>query len=701
MSLDFLSKEDDISFKRILELYSLGNFLKASQILENLKEKYPNNFILENIHGLIFSSQCKYEDALLKLTKAIKIKPDFVEGYYNIGTIYLKTEKFKEAIIYFKKSLDIKKNYLNSYFNLADCYKRLGEISEAINNYNNYIKHKPEDEEAYNNLGKIYFELKDHEKAKYNLNKALSINIGSVDANFYMGLILSNEKKYILAVNFLQRTIDLDKSLYLAYLELAKIFRESLKLYEAINVLKNFIDKNLDQQNSLSDCYNFLGRIQIQIGDINGAYKSFDLCLSFPKKNSNHFKPYIFSYNYNVNFNKKKYFELINDYKKLLNIKKDYKNKFSYKDCKKIKLGFLSSDFRDHAVGYQIIGVLEKLKLEKDFELFGYSLNTSDSEDELSKRFKLLFNCWFDVTSLDAISIAEKIRSDKVQILFDLNGFTGGNLIEVFIHRPAPIQISWAGYLASTGLEEIDYVVIDPYIFSDQFNLLFTEKPLILKNIWSILTYFEDVNISQKIPFHNNGYITFGSFNSLPKINDEVIKIWSTILNKVENSQLLIIALGLKDEKVKNNLKKLFYNYLVRPEQLIFKEDLSRKELFNQYNLVDIALDTFPYGGGTTSLEASWMCVPILTKSGDSFLSRCGESINSNLGMTDWICKNNDEYIIKAIKFSSDIKNLQKIKDYLLNNRDQTSLFNSELFAKNFTDVLKRVWKDYSNKKIK
>jgi protein O-GlcNAc transferase len=699
MSLDFLSKEDDISFKRILELYSLGNFLKASQILENLKEKYPDNFILENIHGLIFSSQGKYEDALLMLTKAIKIKPDFIEGYYNIGTIYLKTEKFKEAIIYFKKSLDIKKNYLNSYFNLADCYKRLGEISEAINNYNNYIQHKPEDEEAYNNLGKIYFELKDHEKAKYNLNKALSINIGSVDANFYMGLILSNEKKYILAVNFLQRTIDLDKSLYLAYLELAKIFRESLKLYEAINVLKNFIDKNLDQQNSLSDCYNFLGRIQIQIGDINAAYKSFDLSLSFPKKNSNHFKPYIFSYNYNVNFNKKKYFELINDYKKLLNIKKDYKNKFSYKDCKKIKLGFLSSDFRDHAVGYQIIGVLEKLKLEKDFELFGYSLNTSDSEDELSKRFKLLFNCWFDVTSLDAISIAEKIRSDEVQILFDLNGFTGGNLIEVFIHRPAPIQISWAGYLASTGLEEIDYVVIDPYIFSDQFNLLFTEKPLILKNIWSILTYFEDVNISQKIPFHNNGYITFGSFNNLPKINDEVIKIWSTILNKVENSQLLIIASGLKDEKVKNNLKKLFYNYLVRPEQLIFKEDLSRKELFNQYNLVDIALDTFPYGGGTTSLEASWMCVPILTKSGDSFLSRCGESINSNLGMTDWICKNNDEYIIKAIKFSSDIKNLQKIKDYLLNNRDQTSLFNSELFAKNFTDVLKRVWKDYSNKK--
>jgi len=698
MSLDFLSKEDDISFKRILELYSLGNFLKASQILENLKEKYPDNFILENIHGLIFSSQCKYEDALLKLTKAIKIKPDFVEGYYNIGTIYLKTEKFKEAIIYFKKSLDIKKSYFNSYFNLADCYKRLGEINEAINNYNYYIQYKPSDEEAYNNLGKIYFELRDHEKAKYNLDKALSINIGSVNANFYMGLILSKEKKYVLAVNFLERTIDLDKSLYPAYLELAKIFKESFKFYEAINVLNSFIDKNLDQQDSLSDCYNFLGKIQIEIGDSENAYKSFELSLSFPKKNPNHFKPYIFSYNYNINFNKKKYFELINDYKNSLNIKKESKNSFFYKDNKKIKIGFLSSDFREHAVGYQIIGVLEKLKLEKDFELYGYSLNTLESDDLLSQRFKLSFNCWLDVAGLDAASISEKIRSDGIQILFDLNGFTGSNLIEVFIHKPAPIQVSWAGYLAPTGLEQIDYVVVDQYILSDQFNPLFTEKPLILDNIWSTLTYFEDVNVSQKIPSYTNGFITFGSFNNLPKINDEVVKIWSAILNKVENSKLLIIALGLKDEKVKNNLKKLFYNNSVRPEQLIFKEDSSRKELFNQYNFVDIALDTFPYGGGTTSLEASWMCVPILTKSGDSFLSRCGESINLNLGMSDWICKNNDEYIFKAIKFSSDIKNLQKIKSYLLNNRDKSSLFNLDLFVKNFAGALKRIWEDYSIK---
>jgi tetratricopeptide (TPR) repeat protein len=221
----------------------------------------------------------------------------------------------------------------------------------------------------YNNLGKIYFELKDHEKAKYNLNKALSINIGSVDANFYMGLVLSKEKKYVLAINFLERTIDLDKSFYLAYLELANVFRESFKFYEAINVLRSFIDKNLDQENNLSDCYNFLGKIQIVIGDSENAHKSFDLSLSFPKKDPNHFKSYIFSYNYNLNFNKKKYFELINDYKNSLNIKKESKNSFFYKDNKKIKIGFLSSDFREHAVGYQIIGVLEKLKLEKDLNI--------------------------------------------------------------------------------------------------------------------------------------------------------------------------------------------------------------------------------------------------------------------------------------------------------------------------------------------
>ena len=229
---------------------------------------------------------------------------------------------------------------------------------------------------------------------------------------------------------------------------------------------------------------------------------------------------------------------------------------------------------------------------------------------------------------MSAMSIADKVYSDKIQIFFDLNGYTGNNLIEVFIYKPSPIQISWAGYLSSTGLKEIEYIIADPYVVTNNFSNFFTEKPLILNDIWSILTCFEKVEICSQIPFYKNGFITFGSFNNLPKINENIIRIWSKILNEVEDSKLRLISLPFKDEDVKKYFKKLFNLNGIESERLIFNGDSSRKDFFYNYNFIDIALDTSPYGGGTTTLEAAWMCIPTLTCAGDTFLSRCGKSID-------------------------------------------------------------------------
>ena len=699
MSLDSFSKEDEIILKKILNFFFLKDFFNAEKQLEILAVKHPNNFFLENIHGSIFSSQGKYADALLKFSKVTNINPNFAEGYYNLATVFLKTKKFDDAIVFFKKSLDIDKDHFNSYFNLADCYKNLGQINNAIDNYNYYIEKKPEDIEAYNNLGIIYFDLKNHQKAKIIFNKALSIDMASINANFYMGLILSKEGKELLAINFFKRTIELDKKFYLSYLKLAEQYKADFKYFEAINILNDFIEKNPEQQNNLADSYCALGNICIEIGDIENAFKNFESSLSFYKDDSKFFKQYIFNLNYAERNSQKKYFDLINTYRKTLSIQKYNLDKSLYKNSSKIKIGFLSSDFREHAVGYQILGVIEKLSLDSDFELYCYSLKESETEDDfLTKRFKLSFDHWLDINSMNEKLIADKIRFDKIQILFDLNGYTANNLIEVFMYNPAPIQISWAGYLSSTGIKEIEYIVADPYVVSNKFIDFFTEKPIILDNIWSVLSCFEDANVSAQTPFYKNGFITFGSFNNLPKINKNIVKTWSEILKKVELSKLKLISLPLKSEEVKNNLKELFYTQGIAPERLILDGDFSRKELLNNYNYIDIALDTFPYGGGTTSLEASWMCVPVLTRSGDSFLSRCGASINNNLGLKDWICKDDEEYISKAIKFSLDVQNLQKVKDYLLKNKNQAKLFNTELYVKNFSDTLKKIWKDYINR---
>ena len=694
MSLDLFSENDKIIVKQIIDFFYIKDFFSAEKNLQILKLKYPNNFFLENIHGSILSSQNKYEEAILKFNRVININPNFADGYYNLATVFKKTNKVQEAIYFFKKSLDINLDYFNSYFNLGDCHRRLGQIDEAIKNYNYYIEKKPDDVEAYNNLGIIYFDIKNYELAKINFNKALSIDMSSINANFYIALILIYEENEFLAINFLKKTIDLDKKFYPAYSKLAELYKIIFRYYDAISTLNDFINFNSDQKNNLAHCYSSLANIQIEVGDIENAYKNFELSLL--NDNPALIKTFLFNLNYLKKNNSKKYFDLVNSYRLKLDIKKYNLDKSLYKKHKKIKIGFLSSDLREHAVGYQILGVIEKLSLDKDLELYCYSLNKLEKEeDDLTKKFKLLFENWFDVFDMNAKTIAEKVYSDKIQILFDLNGYTGNNLIEVFMHKPSPLQISWAGCLASTGLQEIEYIIVDPHVVTSNFSNFFTEKPLILKDIWSILTCFEEVKISNQIPFYKNGFITFGSFNNLPKINENVVKIWSKILINVKDSKLRLIARPFKDEQVIKYFKKLFNLQGIKSERLIFDGDYPRKELFNNYNFIDIALDTYPYGGGTTTLEAAWMCVPTLTCAGDTFLSRCGKSINTNLGLNNWICKNDEEYISKAVKFSSDPESLQKTKKFLLENKNQSKLFNSEIFAKNFSESLKKVWEDY------
>jgi predicted O-linked N-acetylglucosamine transferase (SPINDLY family) len=440
-----------------------------------------------------------------------------------------------------------------------------------------------------------------------------------------------------------------------------------------------------------------LANLQGKIGDLENAFKNYDIAISY-SKNINYIKGYIFHYNFYEKFDPKKYFELINIYLNNLNIKKITLEKNKYQKSNKIRIGFLSADLREHAVGYQVVGVLEKLSLDKNFEIYFYNLDKIiDSTDKITLRFKILSTYWFDAIGISAEELAKKIYLDDIEILFDLSGYTGNNLLEVFLYKPAPIQISWAGYLASTGIKEIDYIIVDSHVVSDDFGDYFVEKPLVLNDSWSTLTVFEDVATTNEIPFSRNKYLTFGSFNSIYKINKNTVKLWSKILNTLSYSKLKLINFAFNDDKVIKIFKELFYIYGVKEEQLIFFSDVKRNELFHHYNDIDIALDTFPYGGGTTSFEAAWMSVPLLTKIEKSFLSRCGKSINSNLGLNDWICTTDDEYVSKAIKFGNDINYLKKTKEFLITNKSKNKLFNTDSFAKNLSFTLKKIWHDYNS----
>jgi predicted O-linked N-acetylglucosamine transferase (SPINDLY family) len=246
-------------------------------------------------------------------------------------------------------------------------------------------------------------------------------------------------------------------------------------------------------------------------------------------------------------------------------------------------------------------------------------------------------------------------------------------------------------------MKEIDYVIADKYSVTPKEEEQFTEKIWRVSNAWSVIKPENDVSLNQELPMTTNNYVTFGSFNEIKKINKKVIELWSRILCDSHSSKLILISKKFNEKKFKDRFINFFTKNGVNIDQLSFEGEQERKTLLNKYNSIDIALDTFPYNGGTTSLEAAWMCVPILVMKGTSFLSKCGESININLGMNEWICDSEESYVKKAISFSKDLEKLKKVKDHLIKNRSTSVIFD----GKKLSDELSHAFKEMINIKYK
>jgi predicted O-linked N-acetylglucosamine transferase (SPINDLY family) len=287
------------------------------------------------------------------------------------------------------------------------------------------------------------------------------------------------------------------------------------------------------------------------------------------------------------------------------------------------------------------------------------------------------------------------IYNDNIDILIDLSGHTSKNRLSLFSYKPAPVQASWLGYFASTGMKEIDYFIADQYTIPTNIEEgYFREK--ILKLPDSYLCFTEpkfDVNVSD-LPSLVNNYITFGCLNNITKVNDDVIKLWSTILNSVVNSKLFLKSMQLNDESFCDIVRNKFIKHGVDGDRLILEAFSPRIDILRTYQKIDIALDPFPYPGGTTSVEALWMGVPLLTKIGSNFLSRLGESLMMNVSMPEWIAQDDEDYVKKAIEHSSSIDKLREIRMGLRQKAISSPLFDSKRFARNFEDAMFKIWND-------
>lgn len=317
---------------------------------------------------------------------------------------------------------------------------------------------------------------------------------------------------------------------------------------------------------------------------------------------------------------------------------------------RRLRIGYVSGDFFTHPVALFMIPVLEHHSKD-GFEVFCYS--SGATSDQVTDRLRALSEHWTDAASLSDQQLADAIYADAIDILVDLSGHTGRSRLSVFSQRPAPVQATWLGYLNTTGLTRMDYRLCD--LRTDptaESQPLHTERLLHLPHSQWCYRPFINADVCPTSPCEARGYITFGSFNSALKISPAMCKRWAQILLQVEDSQLLIA--NVTSERKRAAIRLDMEAMGVAGGRIAFSPRVNLEQYFELFGTVDISLDTFPYGGGTTTLDSLWMGVPVVTALGSTPVSRSAASIVSTLGLDQWVAPSIDDYVKVAAERALD-----------------------------------------------
>ena len=706
--------------KALLDFFNKGKYNKSEKLAKNITEKFPNNQFAWKVLGASLEQKNKDLESLFAKKMAVKLVPNDSEAILNLANIFYKLENYKDAEINLKKVIKLNPNFAIAYCNFGNVLQKTGKFKEAEENYLKAISLNPDLIEAYYNLGKNLEEMNRPFDALVNYKKAVKLNPYYAECYNNIGIVFQKLKKYKLAKNNYQKAIDLEPK----NAEFLNNQGTVMRLLKDYCKAKSNFKKSIKLKPFFAEAYNNLALTLHDLGELTEAEKSYRKSIDLDKnfalaynsygnllydswrldeselnlKKAVKLKPNYFPFYSNLLFVKSLqendpsvYLKEAKNFGKILNekVNKVFLEWKCNKDPKFLNIGFVSPDLCNHPVGLFLEDILKLIDVS-NFKLFAYS--NLQNEDELSKRIKPLFSSWKQIINKDDLATAQMIHDDQIHILFDLSGHTVENRLPVFAYKPAPIQVTWLGYWASSGVAEIDYFLGDRYRTPNKDKDHFTEK------IWQLPeTSFcfskPKNNIEIKsLPALKNGFITFGCFNNITKMTDDVVKVRAKILKAVPKSKLFLKDKNLKIDKVRKLVLERFAKYSISSDRLIFEGKTPRIDYFKAYNKVDIALSPYPYAGVTTSIEGLWMGVPVLTKRGNSCVSKVGDLINQMINLSDWIANDDDEYIKKANKFASDIDRLSKLRHNLRERVLSSPLFDTNMFTKNFQEALWLMW---------
>lgn len=557
-------------------------------------------------------------DCYRQLVQAESINP---EVYVSYGFALLNLNKFQQAKDVLLRAVALDAQSADAYYMLGTAYSVLGDETGAEEAWQTSNSISPQIESLYCDFCLLLFKQGKLQQAKALIGKGIKHFPQNADMYFYLGNLHTESADFAAAVN--------------AYEQSRQFGCESPHMLSSYgSALRQTGDLTLSAELTRRAMTLEPGEATIYSNHLIGL--QYSAALSNKDKFAEH-----------VAFANQFEAPLASEWGNYTNI---------LSSNRKIRIGYVSGDFRNHSLIFFITPILASHDKSR-FEIFCYHAHPSYDAD--TRRIQTLADHFVNCHSLTDGELAARIRADGIDILVDLSGHTGYNRLLTFARKPAPVQMTWLGYQATTGLKSIDYRIteesLDPTGATEAFH---SEKLLRLPSCGTFSPMPDSLDVN-RLPALHAGKFTFACLNNPSKITGEAIALWARILIEVPSSQLLI---GNSTPKLVERLAASFADHGVANDRLIFQSKVALADYLQLHHRIDLALDTFPYNGGTTTLHSLWMGVPIIALQGDLAISKVGTSIMSGMGLSKFCAATADEYVERAIYFANNLQELSVVR---------------------------------------
>jgi protein O-GlcNAc transferase len=644
--------------------------------------------------GNVLRAEGKYDEAVEKYRRAVELKPDFVEAQYNLGLVYQIQGRGEEAIAQFERTLVLGPNFAEAFSGLGSCLLAEGRGEEAIASFERVLALQPDSATTFHDLGRALRVQGKLEEAIRYFARALALKPEYPEACSNLGVALQAMGKLAQAEVLYRRAVVLKPEFPEAWSNLGAVLTFQAKVDEA----EACLERALALKPGFAEAYANLGVVLQDQGRLADAAASYRRALAIRADFAEAHQGLLFCLSHSGGVAPDALFaehlRFAEGFEQPL-VAESPRHGNTQDAERRLRIGFVSGDFRAHAMSCFIEPVFAHLAREAGLALHAYS--TRATEDEVTGRMRALIPNWHRVFALSDAALAAKIQKDEIDILVDLTGHTAPSRMLTFARKPAPVQCGWIGYLGSSGLRCMDYYFGDRYFLPPgEFDRYFTEEIVQLPVVAPFAASAEAPEVN-RLPALTNGFVTFGSFSRRSKLSREVIALWSELLRAVPHARMLLA--GMPRESGNESLRGWFESEGIAAERLQFHPLCGGQEYFGLHHQVDMCLDPFPFTGATTTCNALWMGVPTLTLMGPTVAGRLGPALLQHAGLDAFVARSGQDFVDKGTRWAEDLESLAALRAGMRERFLDSPMGQPAEFARSLSAAFRQMWRRWCETK--